>query len=76
MNQDIRFDKVERPDLFNQFEEHFVWWNIEENEWLRKINEGFELIKEKGTSKHASDTVILLPDKNYGLICVKHFGNS
>jgi superfamily I DNA/RNA helicase len=73
LNQDVRVDKVERPDLFNQYEEHSVWWNIEEKEWLNKVNEGFETIKEKGTSKHGSDMVILLPDKNYGLECVKHF---
>lgn len=73
LNQDVRVDKVERPNLFNQFEEHSVWWNIDEKDWLNKVNEGFETIKEKGTSTHCSDTVILLPDKNFGLECVKHF---
>ncbi len=73
LNQDVKVDIVERPDLFNQFEEHSVWWNIEETEWLLKINEAFEIIKANGTSKHASDTVILLPDKNYGLKCVEFF---
>lgn len=73
LNQDVKVDKVERPDLFNQYEEHSLWWNIEEKEWLNKVNEAFEIIKEKGTSKHGSDTVILLPDKNFGLECVKHF---
>jgi ribosomal protein L11 methylase PrmA len=73
LNQDVRVDKVERPDLFNQYEEHSVWWNIEEKDWLNKVNEGFEIIKGKGTSTHGSDTVILLPDKNFGLECVKHF---
>jgi biopolymer transport protein ExbD len=73
LNQDVKVEKVERPDLFNQYEEHSVWWNIEEKDWLNKVNEGFETIKEKGTSKHGSDTVILLPDKNFGLECVKHF---
>ncbi len=70
LNQDIRVGKVEHPD---QFEEHTIWWNIEEKDWLNKVNEGFEIIKEKGTSKHGSDTVILVPDKNYGLECVKNF---
>lgn len=37
------------------------------------MNDGFEIIKENGTSKHGSDTVILVPDKNYGLECVNHF---
>lgn len=73
LNQDVRFDRVERPDLFNQYEEHSVWWNIDEKEWLSKVNDGFEIIKEKGTSTHGSDTVILLPDKNFGLECVNHF---
>jgi hypothetical protein len=73
LNQDVRVDKVERPDLFNQYEEHSVWWNIEEKDWLVKVNEGFDIIKEKGTSAHGSDTVILLPDKNFGLECVNHF---
>jgi len=73
LNQDVKVDSVERPDLFNQYEEHSVWWNIEQIEWLNKVNEAFEIIKEKGSSKHSSDTVILLPDKNFGLECVKHF---
>jgi len=73
LNQDVRVDRIERPDLFNQYEEHSVWWNIPESEWLNKINESFEIIKEKGTSKHGSDMVILLPDKNYGILCVNHF---
>ena len=73
LNQDVRVDRVERPDLFNQYEEHSVWWNVEEKEWLARVNEGFDIIKEKGTSKHGSDTVILLPDKNFGLECVSYF---
>lgn len=73
LNQDVRVDRVERPDLFNQYEEHSVWWNVQEKEWLVRINEGFDIIKEKGTSKHVSDTVILLPDKNFGLECVAYF---
>ncbi|MDD3033660.1 MAG: AAA family ATPase [Bacteroidales bacterium] len=73
LNQDVRVDKIERPDLFNQYEEHSVWWNIEEKDWLSKVNEGFETIREKATSKHGSDTVILLPDKNFGFECVKYF---
>lgn len=73
LNQDVRVDNVERPDLFNQYQEHSVWWNIQENEWLNKVNEAFEIIKQNGTSKHGSDTVILLPDKNFGNECVKYF---
>ena len=73
LNQDVRVESIERPDLFNQYEEHSVWWNINESEWLNKINEAFEIVKEKATSKHGSDTVILLPDKNFGFECVKNF---
>lgn len=73
LNQDVRVDKVERSDLFNQYEEHSMWLNVEQKEWLNKVNDSFEIIKENGTSKHGSDTVILVPDKNYGLECVKHF---
>ena len=73
MNQDVRVDRIERPDLFNQYEEHSAWWNIEESSWLAKVVEAFEIVKKQGTSKHGSDTVILLPDKNFGLECVKHF---
>jgi len=73
LNQDVRVDKVERPDLFNQYEEHSMWLNIEQKDWLNKINESYEIVKEKGTSKHGSDSVILVPDKKYGLECVHHF---
>src|SRR5205085_1633954 len=37
------------------------------------IDDAFEIIKCNGTSNHTSDTVILLPDKNFGLECVSHF---
>jgi hypothetical protein len=73
LSQDVRVENIERPDLFNQYIEHTVWENIDENDWLSKVNEAFELIKSNGTSKHGSDTVILLPDKNYGFECVKFF---
>ncbi|MDR3178122.1 MAG: UvrD-helicase domain-containing protein [Campylobacteraceae bacterium] len=73
LNQDVKINKIERPNLFNQYIEHLVWWNIEQSEWLKKVDEAFETIKGKGSSKHASDTVILLYDKNFGLECVKHF---
>jgi Superfamily I DNA and RNA helicases len=73
LNQDVKIDKIERPNLFNQFTEHSVWWNINSNDWLFKIDEAFELIKANATSSHGSDTVILLPDKNFGFDCVSHF---
>lgn len=76
LNQDVRVERIERPDLFNQYQEHSVWWNIQETNWLTKVVEAFEIIKKEGTSKHGSDTVILLPDKNFGLECVKHFESS
>jgi UvrD-like helicase C-terminal domain/AAA domain len=75
LNQDVRVDNVERPSLFNQYQEHSAWWNINEEEWLTKVNDGFTLLKRQKTFTHYSDVVILLPDKNYGLPCVKHFEN-
>jgi len=73
LNQDVRVDRIERPDLFNQYIEHSCWWNIAESDWLVKVDEAFEIIKSQATSNHGSDTVILLPDKNFGLKCVSHF---
>ncbi len=73
LNQDVKVERIERPDLFNQYEEHSVWWNIRTDDWLDKVNDAYDLIKEKGSSKHCSDTVILVPNKNYGLACVSHF---
>lgn len=73
LNQDVRVEKIDRPDLFTQYEEHSIWFNIKEKDWLSKVNEGFKIINEEATSKHKSDTVILLPDKNFGVECIKHF---
>src|SRR5205085_598638 len=28
LNQDIKIGSILKPDLFNQFEAHVVWWNI------------------------------------------------
>ncbi len=66
LNQDIRILEVEKPDLFNQFDDHVVWWNIGNN-WLDKVDEAFEIIKSLATHKHPSDTVILLPFKKWGV---------
>lgn len=71
LNRDIKVI-VERPDLFNQFEDHVVWWNIGNN-WLDKVDEAFEIIKNQATHKHPSDTVILLPYKKLGFECVHYF---
>lgn len=73
LNQDVRVENIQRPDLFNQYVEHTIWENIEESEWLSKIDSSYELIKKNATSNHVSDTVILLPNKEYGIECVKHF---
>jgi hypothetical protein len=67
LNQDVRVDRIERPDLFNQYLEHSCWWNIAEVDWLMKVDEAFELTKSQATSNHGSDTVILIPDRNFGL---------
>jgi len=73
LNQDVRIENIQRPDLFNQYVEHTVWENISEQDWLTKIDNAYELIKKNATSNHISDTVILLPNKNYGNECVQHF---
>jgi superfamily I DNA/RNA helicase len=73
LNQNVRVEKIERPDLFNQFVEHTIWENIQESDWLIMIDLAYELIKDNAKANHGSDTVILLPDKNYGFECVKFF---
>ncbi len=73
LNQDLRVLSVERRNLFSQFQDHVVWWYIVECHWLEKIDQAFEIIKNKATNKHPSDTVILLPDKNKGIECVRYF---
>ncbi len=73
LNQDVRVDRVERPDLFNQYTEHTVWWNIENRQWRPKLVEAYELMVGQATSKQVSDTVILLPDAKRGLECARHF---
>ncbi len=43
LNQDVRVGSIERPNLFNQFLDHVVWWNIG-NDWLDKVDKAFEII--------------------------------
>jgi superfamily I DNA/RNA helicase len=73
LNQDIKVGSIERPNLFNQFLDHVVWWNIAELDWLEKVEQAFEIIKQQATHRHPSDTVILLPDINRGFACVRQF---
>ncbi len=73
LNQDVRVQKIQQSDLFNQYIEHTVWENILEPDWLDKIDSAYELIKEYATHNHISDTVILLPYNDYGIKCVQHF---
>lgn len=73
LNQEVKVDNIERPDLFKQFEEHFLWWNILPFEWLQKIEEAFNMIRSYVGSSHISDTVVLLPDRIFGLQCVSYF---
>lgn len=65
---------IEGPNIFNPFEDHVAWWNVG-IDWLDKVDEAFEVIKNQATHKHPSDTVILLPDRKYGIKCVKFFEN-
>lgn len=73
LNQDVKLENIRKSDLFNQYNDHLLWWNIDEKMWLMKIVEAFKIIQEHGDSKHPSDFVILLPDKKYGCNCAKHF---
>lgn len=73
LNQDLKIDKIEKSDLFNKLEDHVIWWNVEEENWLSKVEEAYETIINKATHKHPSDIVILLPDKFFGDQCIKHF---
>ena len=74
LNQDIKVGSIEKPNLFNQFQDHVVWWNIRNgNHWLDKVDNAFEIIKNQATHNHPSDTAILLLYKNWGFECVEHF---
>ena len=74
LNQDIKVESVEKPNLFNQFQDHVVWWNIrDERGWLNKVDQAFEIIKDQAAHNHPSDTAILLPSKKFGFECVGHF---
>ncbi len=72
LNQEIKVGKIERRELFNQFHDHVVWWNIKDN-WIDKVDEAFEIIKNQATYKHPSDIAILLPNIYFGFTCIKHF---
>lgn len=71
LNQDVKVDNIEHPKLFSNHSEHFLWWNIIENDWLAKINDALNLIIKEGF--HLSDTVILLPNKHYGFQIIDFF---
>ncbi len=71
LNQDIKI-VIEGPSLFNQYQDHVVWWNTW-NDWLENVDKAFEIIKNQATHKHPSDTVILLPNKRFGFKCIQHF---
>lgn len=73
LNQDIKIGNIEKPNLFNQFQDHVIWWNIDEGSWIDKVDEAYETIKKYATYKHPSDTVVLLPNKHFGSECIKYF---
>lgn len=71
LNQEVKVDKIDHPNLFSNRIDHFLWWNINEQNWLDKIDEALcQLIKDK---YHLSDTVILLPNKYYGKQCIEFY---
>ncbi len=71
LNQELKLSKdpSQDPTLFET--DIVTWTNIVEEEWLSKIHETFESLKEKVISP--SDIVILVPDRETGLECVKSF---
>jgi len=74
LNQDIKISKNEQLELFNEFQGHVVWWNIKsENDWLDKVDQAFEVIKNQAIHNHPSDTVILVPYKRLGPEYLRHF---
>lgn len=72
LNQDIKIGKIEKRDLWNQFQDHIIWWNIESN-WLERVDKAFEILKNNAEHNHPSDMVILLPDRYFGWKCIRHF---
>jgi len=73
IKDDLKIESIERPSLFNDFEEHIVWENINYKNRLFCIIWAFYLIKDKAKSNHPSDTIILVPSQKEGLMLVKYF---
>ncbi|MCK9279956.1 MAG: NERD domain-containing protein [Melioribacteraceae bacterium] len=73
LNQEVKVDSIDHPNLFNKKEDHFLWWNIDEKLWLDKVDEALNLINKD--NYHPSDTVILLPNKHFGMQCVEFYEN-
>jgi len=73
IQDDLKIDSIERPNLFKDFEEHIVWKNIEAKNRLLYTLGAFNLIKDKAKSNHPSDIVILVPSKKEWLELIEYF---
>ncbi len=71
IDDDIKIKKIE-PNLFWENDPHIIWINTEWD-FLRDINRALITIKQKATSKHNSDTVILVTNNIEWMYCVKFF---
>jgi len=75
LNQDVKIDQID-GGLFNAItheQDNVIWWNITDDDWLGAVGKAYELIKSKATHSHPSDTVILLPNNEFGFRCVGYF---
>lgn len=73
LNQEVKEERIEHPNLFSNKNDNLLWWNINEQVWLKKIDEAInQIIKDK---YHLSDTVILLPNRYFGMQCVEFYEN-
>lgn len=70
LNQDIRLSKIDRAPVL-LYDQHIVWLNIADGEWLEYVHNAFLRLKKEHYSP--SDIVILLPNHKYGQACVAAF---
>jgi len=70
LNQDLKVGKIDgSPVLFKS--QHIVWREITNDAWLENVYNAFRRLKNE--DYHPSEMVILLPDHEIGVECVKFF---
>jgi superfamily I DNA and RNA helicase len=70
-DQEIKIQKVTRPDLFSNFIEHTVWQNLKTGEWVTKIWNCVKFLNKN--DNHYSDIIILFTSVEFGKICANYF---